>query len=392
MARHSFGAYVLDTGERRLLRGAEEVRLRGKVFDTLCVLAANAGRLVRKDEILRQVWPDSVVEENNVDHCISQIRRAFGDEELIETVPRQGYRFLPEVRSVETGDELAAFAEAPAPPVRYFTTGDGVRIAYVMGGEGPPIVRAIDWISHIEFEWKNPYARRWLSTIMQHNTLVRYDQRGSGLSDWNVDDFSLERAVRDFEELMDGLGLGKFTLLGSCQGGAVAAYYAAKHPERVTRLILHGAFASGWPSPGDIVAEQFQAMLAMIRSGWGKDNPAFRQLWTSLFMPDADRVQMDWMNELQRITASPENAVQMLSEFPKINIVDALRDVACPTLVLHAKDDAAVPIQEGRMIASRIRGAKLVELPSRNHTVSPRDPAWPIYEAAFREFMEWERT
>lgn len=397
MASFTFGPYSLDARERRLRRGDEDLRLRGKVFDTLCVLVDNAGRLVRKDELLETVWADATVEANNVDRCISELRRAFGpDGGMIETVPRQGYRFLADVLPAGSSTFLPAApattsaSDLPLPITRFFTTRDGVRLAYAMDGSGPPLVRSIDWISHIEFEWQNPHARAWLATIMSHNTLVRYDQRGSGLSDWNVDDFSLERAVADLEELMDGLGLDEFSLYGSCQGGAVAAVYAARHPERVTRLILNGAFASGWPAPDDIVAEQFQGMLAMIRHGWGKDTPAFRQMWTTLFMPDADTGDMDWMNELQRITASPENAVRMLSEFPKINILDVLPAVACPTLVLHTKDDAAVPVQEARRIASRIRGARLVELPGRNHQLRPTDGGWPVYEQEFRRFLQWD--
>lgn len=394
MDRLTFGPYTLDPRERRLRRGDQDLRLRGKVFDTLCVLAASAGRLVRKDELLETVWADATVETNNVDRCISELRRAFGaDAALIETVPRQGYRLLAEISSAGSAplpEASAAGDDVPPPETRFFTTADGVRLAYAMDGSGPALVRAIDWVSHIEFEWRNRHAREWLQTIMRHNTLVRYDQRGSGLSDWNVDDFSLERAVADLEELMDGLGLAEFSLFGSCQGGAVAAVYAARHPERVTRLILNGAFASGWPAPDDMVAEQFEAMLAMIRHGWGKDTPAFRQMWTSLFLPDANSADMDWMNELQRITASPENAVRMLSEFPKVDIVDVLPKVTCPTLILHTKDDAAVSIQEARRIAARIRGARLVELPGRNHQLRPTDSGWPIFEHEFRHFLGWD--
>ncbi len=398
-SRFVFGSYSLDVLERRFRRDDEDLRLRGKVFDCLHVLVTSAGRLVRKDELMEAVWVDATVEPNSVDRCISELRRVLGDDAgMIETVPRQGYRMNADVRREGEGNGLSgsdgrALDDDLEPPATQFhTTSDGVRLAYAMAGEGPPLVRSIDWISHIGFEWKNASARSWLATIMRHNLLVRYDQRGSGLSDWNVDDFSLERAVADLEELVDGLGLGEISLLGSCQGGAVAAVYAARHSERVTRLILNGAFASGWPAPGDIVEEQFQAMLAMVRHGWGKGNPAFRQMWTTLFMPDAGPAEMDWMNELQRITASPDNAVRMLSEFPKINILDVLPKVSCPTLVLHTLDDAAVPIHEARLIASRIPGARLVELPGRNHQLRPTDAGWPIYEKEFRRFLAWDEV
>ena len=398
MARYVFGVYLLDIDERKLVRGEEEVRLRGKPFDTLRVLVENAGRLVRKDELMRAVWPDAIVEENNLDYCISQLRKLLHPDKYIETVPRHGYRFVSEVSRAAAGPRLVKpgpakkHSDAPQQKIRFFTTSDGVRIAYTVGGRGPTLVRTIDWLNHLDFEWSSPFLRHWLSEIMRHNTLVRYDQRGSGLSDWNVDDFSFERTVKDFEELVDAAGLEKFAIFGGCQGAAVATAYAARHPERVTRLIFHGAFANGWPSPGDSVREQFQALLTLIRVGWGRDNPAFRQLWTTLFRPDADSVEMDWLNELQRIAASPENAARMLSEFPTIKIFDLLPTISCPALVLHSRDDATVPVQEGRMIAARIRGARFVELPSRSHMVRPGDSAWDLFVEEFSRFMSWQKN
>ncbi len=398
MAKYAFGPFLLEVDERRLLRGTEEIRLRGKLFDTLRVLVENAGKLVRKEDLMQAIWPDTIVEENNLDHCVSSLRKIIRPGSYIETVPRHGYRFTESVRQVgskplliklEPASEAAEIADQE---IRFFTTSDGVRIAYTVGGEGPPLVRAIDWLNHLGFEWKSPFLRHWLSQIMEHNTLVRYDQRGSGLSDWNVDDFSFERTVKDFEELIEEVGLDRFGLIGSCQGGAVATAYAARHPEHVTNLILIGAFANGWPPPGDSITEQFNALLTLVRLGWGRDNPAFRQLWTSLFKPDAGAAEMDWMNELQRISTSPENAVRMMSEFPKIKIFDTLSKIQCPTLVLHSKEDAAVPVQEGRLIASRIRGARFVELSSRSHQVGPGEPAWQVFVQEFSRFLGWDNT
>ncbi len=402
MAKYSFDLYLLDVDERRLLRGREEIRLRGKLFDTLRVLLENAGQLVRKDQLMQAVWPDSVVEENNVDHCISHLRKLLHPGKYIETVPRHGYRFIGEVSVVgevkvsKPGPRLVTLesppekADVPELEVQFFTTSDGVRIAYTVGGSGPPIVRTIDWLNHLNFEWKNPFLRHWLSEIMRHNTLLRYDQRGSGLSDWDVKDFSYERSVQDLEELIEATGLDKFAIFGGCQGAAIATAYAARHPERVTRLILNGAFANGWPAPSAGSAEQLNALLTIIRHGWRRDNPAFRQMWSTMFRPDADAEQMDWMNELQRIGASPENAARMLSQFPSFKILDLLPAISCPTLVLHSRDDAAVPVQEGRLIAARIRSARYVELPSRSHLVAPGDSAWELFIEEFSTFMSWQ--
>jgi pimeloyl-ACP methyl ester carboxylesterase len=395
MAMYVFGNYILDVDERRLLRDNEEVRLRGKLFDTLRVLVENAGKLVRKDAFMESVWPDSIVEDNNLDYCISQLRKLLHPAKYIETVPRHGYRFVAEVTTPNSHGRLIQLEPALQPPdaptqqIGFFTTSDGVRIAYQMGGQGPVLVRTIHWLNHLEFEWKTPLRRQWLSGVMRHNTLVRYDQRGSGLSDWNVSDFSFERTVKDFEELVDAAGLEKFSILGGCQGAAVAIAYAVRHPERVTRLIINGTFANGWPAPGTGAQEHLQAMLTLIRSGWGRDNPAFRQLWTTLFRPDADSVEATWLNELQRVASSPENAARMIAEFPNIRVLDMLPEISCPTLVLHSRDDGVVPVQEGRLIASRIRGSRFVELPSRSHMVAPGEAGWEQWVQEFSAFMGW---
>lgn len=394
-----FEPFHLDVAERRLVRSGELIPLRAKLFDTLCILVENHGRLLRKEELMQRLWPDSVVEDNNLDHNISKLRRALHDgangQRFIETVPRQGYRFIAEVQPLSSNSRLPRLESLPEndspleQEIQSFTTSDGVRIAYTLGGSGPPLVRAIDWLNHLDFEWKNPFRRQWFSQIMRHNTLLRYDQRGSGLSDWNVEDFSFERSLSDFEELIDAVGFDRFALVGSCQGGPIGTAYAARHPERVTKLILVGTFARGWPPPGTMKTEQFNAMLTLIRLGWGRDNPAFRQLWTTLFRPDASPEEMEWMNEFQRITSSPENAARMMAEFPKIDITDLLPRVCCPTLVIHSRDEAVVPASEGRLIASRIRGARFVELSSRSHEVVPGEPAWQTFLDEVSGFLGW---
>ena len=402
MACFAFGEFQLDTDERRLSRNGAELRLQGKLFDTLSVFLQTPGKLLRKGELLARVWPDSIVEENNLDHCVSQLRKILGGEvnRFIETVPRQGYRFVCPVRShnvIElSGDagegQLLKTPEMPTQEIRSFVTKDGVNIAYSRCGDGPPLVKTANWLNHLEFEWQSPIWAHWVTELIRHHTLFRYDERGNGLSDWNIQDFSFQAWVRDFEQLIETIQLDRFALLGISQGGAVAVSYAARHPERVSKLVLYGAFSRGWMlrnMPEEI--ERRNALLTLVRFGWGKDSPAFRQLWTTLFMPDATPEQADWFNELQRVTTSPENAVQLLTEAGKINVVDMLPRVQCPTLVLHCRNDAAVPVTEGRLLSARIPGAKFVELPSRNHLVIPQEAAWKEFLWAFGEFMKWDQ-
>jgi pimeloyl-ACP methyl ester carboxylesterase/DNA-binding winged helix-turn-helix (wHTH) protein len=397
-----FGGFELDVTERRLLRSGTVIPLRGKVFETLCVLVENHGRLIRKAELMQRLWPDCVVEENNLDHNISKLRHALGDgtngHQFIETVPRQGYRFVFDVTPITTEELLSSDAVVEFPgasplleqEIRFFTTYDGARIAYSVAGTGPVLLKAANWLNHLEFELKSPIWRHWLPILTRHNTLIRYDERGNGLSSWNVQDFSFEAWVRDFERLTEEVSVNRFSLLGISQGAAVAVWYAAKYPERVDKLILCGSFARGWTKrqiPGEI--ERRNALLTLVRLGWGKDNPAFRQLFTTMFMPDGLPEHQDWWNELQRVCTSPENAVQLLNAAGAIDVVDLLPKVKCPTLVMHCSGDEAVPVAEGRLVASRIPRSEFVQLPSRNHLVIHSEPAWPTFVRELSRFMDW---
>ncbi len=400
-----FGAFQLDVAERRLLRASEAVPLRAKVFDTLCILVENHGRLVRKDELMGRLWPDSFVDENNLDHNISKLRRALSDGEsgtkYIETVPRQGYRFVAEV-TPSNGSRPSDVISEPErlldpPPIQqeieFFTARDGARITYSVAGEGPVLVKAANWLNHLDFELKSPIWKHWLPVLTENHTLVRYDERGNGLSSWNITDFSFESWLRDFEQLIDELKLERFSLLGISQGAAVAVWYAAKYPERVERMVLHGSFARGWMKrsiPHEI--EKRNAFLTIARLGWGKDNPAFRQMFTTLYMPDALPEHQAWWNELQRICTSPENAVQLMDAAGRIDVVDLLPNVKCPTLVMHCAGDEAVPIGEGRLVAARIPHSQFVELPSRNHLPIHSEPAWPIFVRNLSDFMKWNKV
>jgi DNA-binding winged helix-turn-helix (wHTH) protein/esterase/lipase len=394
-----FGHFELDIAERKLSRLGQPVALRSKVFDTLAVLVENHGRLLRKEELMKGLWPDRIVEDNNLDHNISQLRRVLGHgangDRFIETVPRQGYRFVGNVTttvSAKTGELQRREPETVFlnQDIRFFTAKDGARIAYSITGKGPVILKAANWLNHLEFELKSPLWRHWLPILTGHNTLIRYDERGNGLSSWNVPDFSFEAWLRDFEQLAEEVKVERFTVLGISQGAAVAVWYAAKYPERVERLVLCGSFARGWmnrPIPGEV--ERRNALLTLVRLGWGKDNPAFRQMFTTIYMPDGTPEHQQWWNELQRVCTSPENAVQLMNAAGHINVVDLLPNVKCPTLVMHSSGDDAVPISEGRLVAARIPGAEFLELPSKNHIVIHSEPAWPIFVRELSRFMGW---
>jgi len=250
--------------------------------------------------------------------------------------------------------------------IRFCTTPDGVRIAYATAGEGPPLVKAANWLSHLEFDWHSPIWRHWIEDLSRYHRYVRYDERGCGLSDRDAP-LSLEAYVSDLETVVDACGLESFPLIGVSQGGPVAVTYAIRHPRRVSHLILYGAYVRGTrarATPDQI--EEFDAVLTLTRHGWGRDNPAYRQMFASTFVPGANEEQMRWFNDLCRVSASPEKAVEFLIVNGGIDVVDALPDVTAPTLVLHARGDARVPFDEGRTIAASIPGAPPIPSPPRN--------------------------
>lgn len=272
----------------------------------------------------------------------------------------------------------------------YFATApDGVRIAYATLGSGPPFVKAANYLSHLEADWNGPTWRHWLIELARDHTLVRYDQRGCGLSDWNVPGFSLEAWVTDLETVVDRMELERFPLLGISQGASVAVAYAARHPERVTHLILFGGYARGrfHRDPSAEARLQAETMINVIRVGWGDENPAFRQVFTTMLMPGASVEQKDWLNELWQISASRENAAAIERAFYNINVTDLARQVSVPTLVMHPRHDGSVPFEEGRLLAGLIPSARFVPLDSVNHILLEEEPAWQRFLAEVRAFV-----
>ena len=273
--------------------------------------------------------------------------------------------------------------------VRFCTARDGVRLAYAVHGRGAPLVRTATWLTHLEFDWGSPVWRHWLEALADGHTVLRYDERGCGLSDRDVEDVSLDARVADLEAVVDAAGTERVALLGISQGGPLAVAFAARHPERVSRLVLFATHARGRlmrdPSPSD--REQAQLMDSLIRMGWGQGLPAFRRLFTTLFMPDASPEQMEWYDELQRVTADPETAARIRRARNHDDVTDDATRVTCPTLVIHARHDALVPFAEGRLLATLIPGARFVALESRNHILLADEPAWTQFRAELRNFL-----
>ena len=273
--------------------------------------------------------------------------------------------------------------------IRFCQSGDGVRIAYAVMGQGPPLVKAANYVTHVEQDLRGPVWRHWLEGLAAHHTLIRYDERGCGLSDRDVADFSMKGWVGDLEAVVDTLGLERFALLGISQGASVSVAYAVQHPDRVSHLVLYGGYARGRfnRSEDPLHMQQAETMINAIRVGWGQVNPAFRQLFTTLLMPDATPEQSEWLNELVRISADPETAARMERAFYHIDVTDLAPHVTAPTLVLHPRQDASISFEEGRLLAALIPGARFVPLESRNHVLLEDEPAWPRFLAEVHAFL-----
>lgn len=273
--------------------------------------------------------------------------------------------------------------------VRYFESHDGARIAYAVSGSGPPVLLLPSWLTHLDFQRRSVAWAPFLEVLSQGHSLIRFDPRGSGLSDRDIADLRFDDWVRDVGALLDHLGFGEVSLIGTCQGGAVAIDYAARAPGRVGRLVLFGAYARGRNRRGDLPLEMEQArvMLDMIRVGWGRDDHGFTTAFASQFQPDGGAGHLRSWCELQRRAASPEGAAAMTQIMFDIDVRSALGIIGCPALVAHARGDAVVPVEEGRLIAKSLPRARFLELDSRNHFLRTDEPAWPVFAEALRAFL-----
>lgn len=392
-----FDTFVLDTQRYELRNGDEVVRVEPQVFDVLTQLVGNHERCVTKEELFDAVWGGKFVGEAALTSRIKAARRALGDDgesqRFIRTVRGRGYQFVATVV-----DDAPADAAEPEPPeepppprqhIAFCRAADGVRLAYAVAGEGSPLVRAANWMTHLGYDVESPVWRHWVRDLSLRHTFIRYDERGCGLSDWSATDFSFDDWVSDLESVVEALGLERFPLMGVSQGGAVAVAYAARHPDRVTKLVLCSSYARGRGTRAVTEEEKRAAALDLdlARVGWGRDDPAFRQVFAAQFIPDGTRADWAAFDQLQRRTTSPENAVRFLEEFGRIDVRDEAGRVACPTLILHSRDDHRQPLRAAEELASLIPDSHLVALHSNNHLLTETEPAWRVFLEEVESFL-----
>ncbi|MDL4860904.1 alpha/beta fold hydrolase [Halomonas elongata] len=273
--------------------------------------------------------------------------------------------------------------------INFCTTSDGVCIAYATAGRGPPPLRVGGWMTHLERDWNSPVWRHWLRELTRDHTLGRFDIRGSGLSDHQVPGQGVEAWVQDLEAVANALGWRRFPLFGICQGGAVAAAYAARYPERVSHLILYNAYSNGAYTAGvsKDKADEARALERLIDVGWGRRSGAFREVFARLMSPREAGEQVTWWEQLQRLTAEPDDAVRLWRGFHELDIRSQLQRIEAPTLVAHVKGDRMVPFEAGRSLAAQIHGARFLPLDGENHILQLSDSGWPVLVAELRQFL-----
>jgi pimeloyl-ACP methyl ester carboxylesterase len=389
-----FSDCELDLDRYELRRAGLLRPVEPQVFDLLAVLIRERHRVVPKEELLDTVWGNRFVSESALTSRVKAARQAIGDDgrtqRLIRTAHGRGYQFAAPVDEAAQPNPFASVSPAPAvQEIRFCTASDGTRLAYATSGAGPPLVKAANWLSHLAYDWESPIWRHWLAELSRRFRLVRYDERGCGLSDWDIGRFSFDDWVDDLETVADAAGLDRFPLLGISQGGPVAIAYAVRHPERVTHLVLLGSFAQGRRKRARTSAELelAEAHIEIVRLGWGRPDPTYRQIFIARFLPDATQEQWRSFDELQRRSASPENAWRFVDTFANIDVTDLAPKLTVPTLIMCSRREPDNRFEQSRLLAALIPNSRLVPLDSSNHLLPERDPAWKHFLTEIDRFL-----
>lgn len=399
--KYRFANCELDVERHEFTRDGVPVPVEPQVFDLILLLVRERGKLVSQDKIISEIWEGRIVSDSAISSRINAARKAVGDngkeQRIIKTAARLGFQMAVPV-DVENGQNTDTGPDANNPAqsrqsVRFATSKDGTSIAYATSGRGPKILRAGHFMTHLEKDWHSPIWRPYLEALGKEHTIIRYDQRGTGLSDQELLKTGIEEYSDDLKAVADAAELDKFPLVATSQGVPVAIHFAATYPERITRLILMGGYALGRilrdPNHG---ADETKALIAMIRAGWGQADSGFMIAFTSLFCPTASQEEIANLAEIQSASTSPENAAKIRNAIDRFDVVDLLASVTAPTLVIHAQEDSVHPVSQGRLIAKRIPNAEFVQLSSNNHILMPSHPTFQDVVQAQLDFLSAEDT
>jgi DNA-binding winged helix-turn-helix (wHTH) protein/alpha-beta hydrolase superfamily lysophospholipase len=391
----TFANCVIDPERHLFERDGLPVHLEPQVFDLLLALVERRGLMATKDDLVETVWRGLSVSDATISARINAARRAVGDtgraQAIIKTVHGRGFQLAVEVK--ETKSVVAAGSTEPnhsnTQNIQFTRSSDDTKIAYSKSGDGPPLVRVAHWLSHLELDWHSPVWRPLIEALEDKHTLYRYDQRGTGLSSREIDGADLDSFADDLKAVADANKLDRFPIFAASQAVPVAIRFAHRYPERVSGLVLYGGYATGralrGASRGDIDEE---TVLGLIRAGWGKADSPFVNAFSTLFMPDATPAQLAGFVKMQTETISSNNAALLRRIIDRFDVANILRSVRTPTLVIHAISDAVQPVEQGRILASEIPGARYVSLESRNHVPLPQEDTWAQMMHEVRLFLD----
>jgi pimeloyl-ACP methyl ester carboxylesterase/DNA-binding SARP family transcriptional activator len=397
-ACHEYQSWLLTQREDlRMLRVQVAAVLAERLAAEPTAALPHARDLVNADPYAEEGWALLVRLLAATDRRSEAEQQAQAAERILQEVGGARGALLRARRALRIFPPVAEPSVLPGTPalrqeIRFCTADDDTQIAYAKAGSGPPLLKAANWMNHLEYDWENPFWSYLMRRLAQGHTLVRYDARGTGLSDGEVAELSLDAWVRDLETVVAAAGLQRFPLLGISQGCAIAIAYAARHPERVTQLILFGGYALGAHRRSAAASEESRALVTLIRAGWGQDNPAMRQMFATLFMPGGTKEQLDAFCALQRRTVSPEMAARYFEAVGHFDVRPLLGAVRAPTLVMHVREDAVTPVEQGRLMAAGIPGARFVVLPGTNHLPLEGDPGLERFFTEIAAFLAGSET
>lgn len=389
--RYAFADCLLDTDRHEFRRDGALCHLEPQVFRLLELLLDRAGEVVRRDEIVDTVWNGRIVSEATIAARISGARAAVGDtgaaQEVIRTVPRVGLQLVAEVTS--EAPETPARTTAPGPLAMQMTaSADGSLIAWAEEGAGPPLIRAGHWLTNLDRDRTSPIWGPWLARLGRGRRLIRYDNRGTGLSDADCGPPSLERYAEDLLAVADAAGLEQFDIFAASQSLAVSCVVAARHPGRVRRIVSYGGYPQGSAVRAEAgSAAMAEAMGTMLRLGWGQPDGGYMKSFLSLFMPRSTPEQAAALAQSQLASATPERAVEIREVISRFDIVDLLPAVRVPVLVAHARGDSLHPFSQAKLLMQHLPDARFLPLESDNHILMPDEPAFGVLMDAVDRFL-----
>ena len=375
---HRFADCTLDTGRHELCRDGVPVHVEPQVLALLAMMAGSGGAVVSKDELIARVWKGLNVSDATISARINAARKAVGDDgtaqRVIRTVPKLGFQM---VAPVEVEGAAGPAKTSAAPAIRYVASADGELIAHAHHGAGPPLVRVGHWLSHLELDWDCPVWQPLMARLGEHFTLYQYDQRGTGLSTRDTGNLSLDAFADDLAAVVEANGLTRVAIFAASQAVPVALRFAARHPERVSRMALYGGYSVGRvyreAAPGEVDEE---TILGLIRAGWGREGSAFLNAFLALFMPDATPEQVKSIVRIQQQSVSAESAVLLRQAVDRLVAEDDLAHVRVPVLLAHAREDAIHPFSQSQRMAAKLPDARLMMLDTRNHMPLPQEESW----------------